>query len=300
MSNHKLMDKYNPKEFEENLYNEWEKKGYFKPSMDKRKESFCIVMPPPNVTGKLHMGHALDGTMQDMLIRYKRMCGYNTLWVPGTDHAAIATEVKVVEKMKKEEGLTKADITREQFLFYEVRTTAKLLHEGCSSEEVVERIISDNLFQYPTEKSVRKMALACLRRLEALGDNSLVAAIATQPSDVAKQICLYAMMKQYRLIWDFMITVIGEKYRLSDTTFGKIDLNSYFLRLQEQDDWVATWSDSTVTKLKQGIVKILEENEYIDNIKSVKLNPVWLQPVLENAIRENGDEIALPAFNCFS
>ena len=115
-SNHKLMDKYNPKEFEEKLYNEWEEKGYFKPSMDKTKESFCIVMPPPNVTGKLHMGHALDGTIQDILIRFKRMCGYNTLWVPGTDHSAIATEVKVVEKMKKEEGLTKADVTREQFL----------------------------------------------------------------------------------------------------------------------------------------------------------------------------------------
>lgn len=193
-----------------------------------------------------------------------------------------------------------AAITREQFLFYEVRTTAKLLHEGCSLEEVVERIISDNLFQYPTEKSVRKIALACLRRLGALGDNSLVMAIATQPSDVAKQICLYAMMKQYRLVWDFMITVIGEKYRLSDTTFGKIDLNSYFLRLQEQDDWVATWSDSTVTKLKQVIIKMLVENEYIDNIKFTKLNPVWLQPILENAIRENSDEIALPAFNCFS
>ena len=179
-----------------------------------------------------------------------------------------------------------AAITREQFLFYEVRTTAKLLHEGCSSEEVVERIISDNLFQYPTEKSVRKIALACLRRLDALEDNSLVEAIATQPSDVAKQICLYAMMKQYRLIWD--------------TTFGKIDLNSYFLRLQEQDDWVATWSDSTVAKLKQVIAKMLVENEYIDNIRSTKLNPVWLQPVLENTIRENGDEIALPAFNCFS
>ena len=105
-----------------------------------------------------------------------------------------------------------AAITREQFLFYEVRTTAKLLHEGCSSEEVVERIISDNLFQYPTEKSVRKMALACLRRLDALEDNSLVEAIATQPSDVAKQICLYAMMKQYRLIWDFMITEIGRAH----------------------------------------------------------------------------------------
>ena len=116
MKNHKLMDKYNPKEFEEKLYNEWEKKGYFKPSMDKTKESYCIMMPPPNVTGKLHMGHALDGTLQDILIRYKRMCGYNTLWLPGTDHAAIATEVKVVDKMKKEEGLTKADITREQFL----------------------------------------------------------------------------------------------------------------------------------------------------------------------------------------
>ena len=116
MSDHKLMDKYNPKEFEEKLYEEWEKNGYFKPSMDKTKESYCIMMPPPNVTGKLHMGHALDCTMQDILIRYKRMCGFNTLWLPGTDHAAISTEVKVVEKMQKEEGITKADITREQFL----------------------------------------------------------------------------------------------------------------------------------------------------------------------------------------
>ena len=147
---------------------------------------------------------------------------------------------------------------------------------------------------------MRKMALACLRRLDALEDNSLVEAIVTQPSDMAKQICMYAMMKQYRLIWDFMITVIGEKYRLSDTTFGKIDLNSYFLRLQEQDDWVATWSDSTVTKLKQVIAKMLVETEYIDSIRATKLNTVWLHPVLENAIRENGDEIVLPAFNCFS
>ena len=116
MEKHKLADKYNPKDFEEKLYNEWEKKGYFKPTMDKNKKSYCIVMPPPNVTGKLHMGHALDDTLQDILIRYKRMCGYNTLWIPGTDHSAIATEVKVVEKMKKEEGLTKADITREEFL----------------------------------------------------------------------------------------------------------------------------------------------------------------------------------------
>lgn len=193
-----------------------------------------------------------------------------------------------------------AAITREQFLFYEVRTTAKILCEGLTPDEVVNRIVTENLFQYPTEKSVRKMARACLRRLCALGDEALVQAIATQPSDVAKQICLYAMMKQYRLVWDFMITVIGEKYRSSDTAFGKIDLNSYFLRLQEQDDWVAAWSDRTVTKLKQVIAKVLVENGYLDHVKAAELKPVWLQPALENAIRENGDEIALSAFNCFS
>ena len=116
MCENKLEGTYKPQEFEEKLYQEWEEKGYFKPTMDKTKKSYCIMMPPPNVTGKLHMGHALDDTIQDILIRYKRMQGYNTLWLPGSDHAAIATEVKVVEKMKQEEGLTKADITREQFL----------------------------------------------------------------------------------------------------------------------------------------------------------------------------------------
>lgn len=102
-----------------------------------------------------------------------------------------------------------AAITREQFLFYEMRTTAKLVCEGLTNEEVADRIVKENLFQYPTEKSVRKMALACLRRLQCLGDDNLVQAMANQPSDVSKQICLYAMMKQYRLVWDFMITVIG-------------------------------------------------------------------------------------------
>ncbi len=111
----KLNDKYNPKDFEEKLYEEWEQKGYFKPSMDKTKESFCIMMPPPNVTGKLHMGHALDDTIQDILIRFKRMEGYNTLWLPGTDHSAISTEMKVVEKLKKE-GKTKQELGREKFL----------------------------------------------------------------------------------------------------------------------------------------------------------------------------------------
>lgn len=107
--------KFNPKDFEDKLYKEWEEKGYFKPSMDKSKESYCIMMPPPNVTGKLHMGHALDGTIQDILIRFKRMQGYNTLWLPGSDHASISTEMKVVEKLKNE-GKTKQEIGREKFL----------------------------------------------------------------------------------------------------------------------------------------------------------------------------------------
>ena len=110
-----MQDKYNPKDFEEKLYQEWEEKGYFKPSMDKTKESYCIMMPPPNVTGKLHMGHALDDTIQDILIRFKRMQGYNTLWLPGTDHAAISTEMKVVEKLRNE-GKTKQELGREKFL----------------------------------------------------------------------------------------------------------------------------------------------------------------------------------------
>lgn len=110
-----LKEKYNPKDFEDELYQRWEEKGYFKPSMDKTKENYCIMMPPPNVTGKLHMGHALDGTIQDILIRFKRMQGYNTLWLPGSDHASISTEMKVVQKLK-EEGKTKQDLGRKKFL----------------------------------------------------------------------------------------------------------------------------------------------------------------------------------------
>ena len=112
---HELEGRYNPKDFEEKWYQNWEQKGYFKPSEDKTKTPYTIVIPPPNITGKLHMGHALDETIQDILIRYKRMQGYNALWIPGTDHAAIATEAKIVAKMK-EAGITKEDIGREGFL----------------------------------------------------------------------------------------------------------------------------------------------------------------------------------------
>ena len=112
-----LAKTYDPKGIEDRIYQNWLDKKYFHAEVDRSKKPFTIVMPPPNVTGQLHMGHALDNTMQDILIRYKRMQGYNALWQPGTDHAAIATEVKVTEKLKKE-GIDKAEIGREKFLEY--------------------------------------------------------------------------------------------------------------------------------------------------------------------------------------
>lgn len=106
---------FDPSEAEPRLYSKWSENGYFKPDQDKSKKPYCVVMPPPNITGQLHMGHALDNTLQDILIRYKRMRGFSTLWVPGTDHASIATEAKIVEAMRKE-GIFKEDIGRDKFL----------------------------------------------------------------------------------------------------------------------------------------------------------------------------------------
>ena len=110
-----LATKYDPSEFEDKIYDFWQENKYFHAEPDEKKTPYTIVIPPPNITGQLHMGHALDNTLQDILIRYHRMKGFDTLWVPGTDHASIATEAKIVEAMKKE-GLTKDDIGREAFL----------------------------------------------------------------------------------------------------------------------------------------------------------------------------------------
>ena len=175
-------------------------------------------------------------------------------------------------------------ITREQFLFYEMRTTARLMREGLSDEEILKRIVEENLFQYPTEKTIKQTAGACIRRLHALNDPDLVDAI---------------MMKQYRLIWDFMITVIGSKYRQQDYSFSRRDINVFFLQLQEQDDLVASWSEGTIKKIGSVLMRVLIDNEYIESGRSNKLQPVLLSHVLENAIRNNGEEMALAAFNCF-
>ena len=151
MCKHELEGKYNPKDFEEKLYENWEEKGYFKPSDDRTKIPYTIVIPPPNITGKLHMGHALDETIQDILIRYKRMQGFNALWIPGTDHAAIATEAKIVAKMK-EAGITKEDLGREGFLErawdwkkeYGGAIVNQIKKLGCSCDWTRERFTMDD------------------------------------------------------------------------------------------------------------------------------------------------------------
>lgn len=194
----------------------------------------------------------------------------------------------------------KAVITREQFWFYEMREVAKLMKEGLPDDEIIEKAQDENIFQYPTERMIKRTAAACLRRLHGLENMELISAVASPSTDTAKQVCLYAYMLDSRLIWEFMITVIGNKYRLLDTSFGRIDVNTFMMRLQEQDDTVASWSENTIQRIKQTIMRTLVETEYIDSNKTDHLNNVLISPELENAIREQGRTEALPAFNCFS
>ncbi|MGF7399240.1 valine--tRNA ligase [Thermoanaerobacterium thermosaccharolyticum] len=159
---------YNPKEFEDRIYNEWMEKGYFTPKIEYSKKPFTIVIPPPNITGQLHMGHALDNTMQDIIIRWKRMQGYVALWIPGSDHASIATEVKVLDKIKEETGLTKRDIGREKFLEkawqwkekYENRILDQLKKLGSSCDWTRKRFTMDEALS----KAVREVFVALYKK----------------------------------------------------------------------------------------------------------------------------------------
>lgn len=191
----------------------------------------------------------------------------------------------------------KSSLTREAFLFYEMRTTANLMDKGLSEEAIINEIVTNNLYQYPTERSVERMAKFCARRLKSLDNKNLVKAIATETSEVSRQICLYAMMRDSRLVWEFMITVIGEKYRCLDSSFSKGDVTGFLMRLQEQSDVVASWGESTTNKVRQVLTKTLVEVGYLETTQSKTLNQIMLSPVLEAGIIENHDEIVLPVFN---
>lgn len=190
-------------------------------------------------------------------------------------------------------------LTREQFLFYEIRIMASLVSQGYTKAEAIEKITKENLFQFPTERMITSIANTCFQRLSALESDALVYHLANATADVAKQINLYAMMKHNAIVWDFMTTVIGEKFRTQEFEFSKKDLNIFFFQLQEQNDAVASWSDATISKIKQVLNKCLVECEFLDSARATQLNPVAIVPELEDEIRANNDMAALAAFNCF-
>ena len=191
-------------------------------------------------------------------------------------------------------------LTREQFLFYETRVVARLLADGLAREEILRAVKQDNLFQFPTERMVASICNTCLRRLEGLNSAELVQALAVGAQEDAKLINLYAMMRDNRIVWDFMVSVIGEKYRTQDYELTLSDLNMFFLHRQEQNDQIAAWSDSTVRKIKQVLKRCLLECGYLESAKSPRLAPVFPCPALVAAIRQNRDTEALAAFNSFS
>lgn len=190
-------------------------------------------------------------------------------------------------------------LTAEQFLFYEMRIVSKQYLENKSIEEIIAYIKQDNLFQYPTERQVSRLTRACYKRLDALDSKKLVYEVANAPIEVAKQINLYAMMRYNRLVREFMIDLIGEKYRQHDFSYTKKDINVFFSRLREQNDDIAAWSEQTIAKLKQVLTKCLIETEMLDSVRDTTLNPIFISSELETGIRENNDLTALAAFNCF-
>jgi len=190
-------------------------------------------------------------------------------------------------------------LTAEQFLFYEMRIVSKLYADGKTADDIVSIAKKGNLFQYPTERQVSRLARACVKRLEALGSDKLVDELINAPVETAKQINLYAMMRQNRLVREFMIHLVGEKFRQHDYSYTRKDINAFFSRLAEQNDDVAAWSEKTITKLKQVLTRCLIETEMLDGICDTTLNPILISQELESGIREIGDIGALAAFNCF-
>lgn len=190
-------------------------------------------------------------------------------------------------------------LTREQFLFYEIRTIASLLCAGNDRTEIYDKVAHENLFQYPTERMIRSMTKICFKRIDALGSDSLISQLAGASAAVAKQINLYAIMRENGVVYDFMTDVIGEKYRTQQLDFSHKDINSFFTELQERYTPASDWSETTRAKLRQVLTKFLVECDYLDNVRSHELKPVFLFPELEEGIREIGDMQALNAFNCF-
>lgn len=197
------------------------------------------------------------------------------------------------------EKIYRGGMTNEQFLFYEMKTTADLLCIETDKNKIYEKIKEQNLYQFPTERNMKRVFNTCIRRIELLESDSLTKLLATASVEVAKQICLYAMMLDNSIVSEFMIQVIGEKYRNQDLSFSKKDVNDFLFDLQERISDTQSWTDSTIAKIRQVLVKSIVECGYLDSPSAKELNYVYLFPELENEIRENGLTDFLPAFNNF-
>lgn len=193
----------------------------------------------------------------------------------------------------------RASLTREQFLFYEMRVVARLRTQGMSVDSSLNNVMEENLFQFPTERMIASIFQSCWKRLDALESDELIRDLAFGSPEDAKLINLYSMMRYNRLVWDFMVTVIGEKNRTKDESLSQSDMNLFIIRLQEQSDVVAAWSESTVRKIKQVLKRALIECCYLASPKATELQPVFPSESLIEAIRDNRDQDAFAAFNYF-
>lgn len=196
-------------------------------------------------------------------------------------------------------GIYNGNLTQEQFLFTETRIVAKLINDGLSKEEIIKQISYENLFQFPTERKISIIANGCIKRVNALNQPMLIEALATAPVDIAKQINLYAMMRYNRIMWEFFVLVVGEKYRTQDFSFSKRDLNTFFTHMEEQDENVAKWTERTKNEIQGVILRSMIQCGYINDRDSETLNPVYLYPELEEGMRANNDTAAFVAFNYF-
>lgn len=188
-------------------------------------------------------------------------------------------------------------ITNEQFLFYEMRVTAMQIRNGRNLDQIYDAIKNGNLYQFPTERNYKRAFRTCVRRIELLNSENLVNMLSESSAEAAKQICLYAMMLDNGIVWDFMTNVIGEKYRTQDMSFSKKDVNDFLFELQGEIAEMSGWADSTIAKIKQVLIKVIVECGYLDSASSDRLNYVYLFPELEEIIRRNGMTELLPAFN---
>lgn len=190
-----------------------------------------------------------------------------------------------------------AGLTREQFLFDEMRITAGLMEQGYDDKQIVDMVKADNLYQYPTEKMLKSKALSCIRRLRALDNNQLVYQLAHGSHMLAKQVNLYAAMRDNAIVWDFFVYVIGEKFRSQDLNFTKRDMNGFINELMDRVPKCTEWSETTETKIKQVLKKMMVECGYLSDLKSERLEQIYLYPQLEDGIAANGDRAVLAAFN---